>query len=142
MAPLHPSDTVIKKNGKLRRNGSACSVARAGDQINCRWQALHLKTRRDRGVDDWAAAGERDRSAPEPSLEIVANQIDPSLRQPKPASDMLGIVPGLLAQGTEPFLAAAATVWLHGAAAAEFGVASWPRICRICCRACFGASMA
>jgi NAD(P)H-hydrate epimerase len=32
-----------------------------------------------------------------------------------------GIVLGLLAQGMEPFLAAAAAVWLHGAAAAEFG---------------------
>jgi NAD(P)H-hydrate repair Nnr-like enzyme with NAD(P)H-hydrate dehydratase domain len=28
---------------------------------------------------------------------------------------------GLLAQGMEPFLAAAASVWLHGAPAAEFG---------------------
>ena len=26
-APLHPSDTVVKRNGPLRRNGSACSVA-------------------------------------------------------------------------------------------------------------------
>jgi NAD(P)H-hydrate epimerase len=28
---------------------------------------------------------------------------------------------GLLAQGMEPFLASAAAVWLHGAAAALFG---------------------
>ena len=28
---------------------------------------------------------------------------------------------GLLAQSMEPFLAAAAAVWLHGAAATEFG---------------------
>ena len=28
---------------------------------------------------------------------------------------------GLLTQGMEPFLAAAAAVWLHGAAAAGFG---------------------
>jgi NAD(P)H-hydrate epimerase len=33
-----------------------------------------------------------------------------------------GIVLGLLTQGVEPFLAAAAAVWIHGAAAAEFGV--------------------
>ncbi len=32
-----------------------------------------------------------------------------------------GIILGLLAQGMEPFLAAAAAVWLNGAAAASFG---------------------
>ena len=31
------------------------------------------------------------------------------------------MVLGLLTQGMEPFLAAAAAVWLHGAAAAHFG---------------------
>ena len=65
-----------------------------------------------------ARATEAPRSRPSkssPTRSILA------LRQPKPASDVLSIVPGLLAQGTEPFLAAAATVWLHGAAAAEFG---------------------
>ncbi|WP_392386951.1 hypothetical protein [Marinomonas primoryensis] len=31
------------------------------------------------------------------------------------------MVLGLLAQGMEPFLAAAAAVWLHGAAAYNFG---------------------
>ena len=32
-----------------------------------------------------------------------------------------GMVPGLLAQGMEAFLAAAAAVWMHGAVAAHFG---------------------
>jgi hydroxyethylthiazole kinase-like uncharacterized protein yjeF len=38
------------------------------------------------------------------------------------AGDVLGgMILGLLAQGMEPFLAAAAAVWMHGAAAAHFG---------------------
>jgi NAD(P)H-hydrate epimerase len=33
-----------------------------------------------------------------------------------------GIVLGLLTQGVEPFFAAAAAVWIHGAAASDFGI--------------------
>jgi ADP-dependent NAD(P)H-hydrate dehydratase / NAD(P)H-hydrate epimerase len=32
-----------------------------------------------------------------------------------------GLILGLLAQGMDAFMAAAAGVWIHGAAAAEFG---------------------
>ena len=35
---------------------------------------------------------------------------------------MTGFIAALLAQGMAPFEAAAAGVWLHGAAAAEFGL--------------------
>ena len=39
------------------------------------------------------------------------------------AGDVLsGIIAGLLAQGMDPFLSAASAAWLHGKAAAGFGM--------------------
>lgn len=52
----------------------------------------------------------------------IVNADAPSTLATAGAGDVLaGMMLGLLARGMEPFLAAAAAVWLHGAAAAHFG---------------------
>jgi NAD(P)H-hydrate epimerase len=52
---------------------------------------------------------------------IVNTNAPPTLATAGSGDVLGGLILGLLAQGMDPYLAAAAGVWMHGAAAAAFG---------------------
>jgi ADP-dependent NAD(P)H-hydrate dehydratase / NAD(P)H-hydrate epimerase len=74
-----------------------------------------------KGSDTVVASTEQS-SDPQGAMQTIVNTNAPPTLATAGSGDVLaGMIVGLLTQGMPPFLAAAAAVWMHGAAAAAFG---------------------